>query len=54
MRITSRRGSIALRTRVTETIRPATIFAPFHWGGDRSIKRSRRQPARSALEDASV
>jgi assimilatory nitrate reductase catalytic subunit len=37
MRISSRRASVAVRARVTETIRPELIFAPFHWGGHQSI-----------------
>jgi assimilatory nitrate reductase catalytic subunit len=37
MRISSRRASVSLRARITETIRPELIFAPFHWGGNSSI-----------------
>jgi assimilatory nitrate reductase catalytic subunit len=37
MKVTSRRGSLALRARLTERIRPEVIFAPFHWGAQRSI-----------------
>ena len=32
-RLSSRRGSAQLTVRVVDTIRPDTIFAPFHWGG---------------------
>jgi len=32
-RLASRRGSAQLTVRVVDTIRPDTIFAPFHWGG---------------------
>ncbi len=32
VRITSRRGNVVLRARLSTTIRPETIFAPFHWG----------------------
>ncbi len=32
-RLASRRGSARLTVRVVDTIRPDTIFAPFHWGG---------------------
>jgi assimilatory nitrate reductase catalytic subunit len=32
----SRRGSAYGRARVTETIRPDTVFMPFHWGGTSS------------------
>ena len=33
VRVTSRRGSIELPARVTATIRPDTVFIPYHWGG---------------------
>ena len=29
----TRRGSAVFRARLTDTIRPDTVFAPFHWGG---------------------
>jgi assimilatory nitrate reductase catalytic subunit len=32
----SRRGSITLRTMVVTTIRPDTIFIPYHWAGTKS------------------
>ena len=32
VRVVSRRGSVDLRARLTTTIRPGTVFAPFHWG----------------------
>jgi len=32
-RLSSRRGSALLTVRVVDTIRPDTVFAPFHWGG---------------------
>jgi len=35
----SRRGRITLRARVVSTIRPDTIFVPYHWPGRRSINR---------------
>ncbi len=34
---TSRRGSCTLRAQVVATIRPDTIFVPYHWAGARSI-----------------
>jgi assimilatory nitrate reductase catalytic subunit len=37
MRITSRRGSIAVRAMHTEGISTETIFAPFHWGGASTV-----------------
>ena len=30
----TRRGRAVFRARVTDTIRPDTLFAPFHWGGE--------------------
>jgi assimilatory nitrate reductase catalytic subunit len=39
VRIHSRRGSVALGCQVVSTIRPDTIFVPYHWAGDRSINR---------------
>ena len=32
----SRRGTCTLRARVVQTIRPDTIFIPYHWPGDKS------------------
>lgn len=32
--LTTRRGAITIKTRLTPTIRMDTIFVPFHWGGD--------------------
>ncbi|WP_116997070.1 molybdopterin oxidoreductase family protein [Desertimonas flava] len=34
--VSSRRGSITLPARVVATIRPDTVFIPYHWGGDRA------------------
>ncbi|WP_343449160.1 molybdopterin oxidoreductase family protein [Micromonospora oryzae] len=33
VRVTSRRGELRAPARLTPTIRPDTVFAPFHWGG---------------------
>lgn len=33
IRVVSRRGAAAGVVRITETIRPDTVFMPFHWGG---------------------
>jgi assimilatory nitrate reductase catalytic subunit len=35
--IVSRRGSCTLRAQVVTTIRPDTVFVPYHWPGARSI-----------------
>jgi len=37
--VTSRRGSLTLGCQVVKTIRPDTIFIPYHWAGDRSANR---------------
>lgn len=37
VKITSRRGSILLKARIVKTIRPDTIFVPYHWAGKQSI-----------------
>jgi assimilatory nitrate reductase catalytic subunit len=34
VQLTTRRGSICVKARLTPTIRQDTIFVPFHWGGD--------------------
>lgn len=33
VRVASRRGEMTAPARITDTIRPDTVFAPFHWGG---------------------
>jgi assimilatory nitrate reductase catalytic subunit len=37
--IESRRAGCCLRAQVVQTIRPDTIFVPYHWAGERSINR---------------
>ncbi len=39
VKITSRRGSITLKAKVVKTIRPDTIFIPYHWPGEKSANR---------------
>jgi assimilatory nitrate reductase catalytic subunit len=34
--VESRRGTCTLRASVVETIRPDTVFIPYHWGGRKS------------------
>ncbi len=36
MRVASRRGEVTLRAKVVTTIRPDTVFIPFHWPGKRA------------------
>ena len=33
----SRRGTITLQAQVVTTIRPDTVFIPYHWGGPLSV-----------------
>jgi assimilatory nitrate reductase catalytic subunit len=37
VRVVSRRGAAEGRARITDTVRPDTVFMPFHWGGARSV-----------------
>ena len=37
VRIESRRGVVTLRAEVVKTIRPDTVFVPYHWPGPKSI-----------------
>ena len=37
MDVESRRGKVTLRAHVVETIRPDTVFVPYHWAGPQSI-----------------
>jgi assimilatory nitrate reductase catalytic subunit len=39
VRVTSRRGTIELPAHVVETIRPDTVFVPYHWPGKQSANR---------------
>jgi assimilatory nitrate reductase catalytic subunit len=39
VRVTSRRGEVTLPCLVTRTIRPDTIFIPYHWPGEKSANR---------------
>jgi assimilatory nitrate reductase catalytic subunit len=35
----TRRGSITLKASVVTTIRPDTVFIPYHWAGEKSVNR---------------
>ena len=39
MTVASRRGSMTLPAHVVNTIRPDTVFIPYHWGGEQSVNR---------------
>ncbi len=36
-RLGTRRGAAVFRAKVTDTIRPDTVFVAFHWGGAASV-----------------
>ena len=39
VRVWSRRGSVTLRCQVLKTIRPDTVFIPYHWADEKSANR---------------
>lgn len=39
LRLTTSRGSVAVPARITDSIRPDTVFMPFHWAGTSSANR---------------
>lgn len=39
IRLRSRRGDVVMTARLVSGIRPDTVFAPFHWGGEACINR---------------
>jgi assimilatory nitrate reductase catalytic subunit len=39
VRVSSRRGTITLACQVVQTIRPDTVFIPYHWPDERSVNR---------------
>jgi len=39
LRVTSRRGEVTLACTVVKTIRPDTIFIPYHWAEEKSANR---------------
>lgn len=39
VRLATARGAVAVPARLTDTIRPDTVFMPFHWGGAGSVNR---------------
>jgi len=36
VKVESRRGSVIVRSQIVKTIRPDTVFVPYHWPLDRS------------------
>ncbi|MCA9398503.1 MAG: nitrite reductase, partial [Candidatus Omnitrophica bacterium] len=39
IRVTSRRNSIELNAKIVKTIRPDTVFIPYHWPDEKSANR---------------
>jgi assimilatory nitrate reductase catalytic subunit len=39
VRLTTARGAVAVPARITDAIRPDTVFMPFHWAGTGSVNR---------------
>ena len=39
MTVTTRRSEVTLQASVVRTIRPDTVFMPYHWPGERSANR---------------
>lgn len=39
VKVESRRGAVVVRAQVVRTIRPDTVFVPYHWPDDRSVNR---------------
>ncbi len=44
VRLVSRRGAMRLPARVVETVRPDTVFAPFHWPGVNALTNDALDP----------
>ncbi|HJZ86698.1 MAG TPA: molybdopterin oxidoreductase family protein [Polyangia bacterium] len=40
VRVESRRGAVTVRALVVRTIRPDTVFVPYHWPGERAANRA--------------
>ena len=54
VRVTSRRGTMTLPAKVVATIRPDTVFIPYHWAGRPGGQPAHQPGARPALEDPRV
>jgi len=39
VRVESRRGAVELAALVVQSIRPDTVFIPYHWPGEKSVNR---------------
>ena len=54
VQLSSRRGTANFRAKITDEIRPDTIFVPFHWGGLSARERAHQRRPRPALADAGL
>ena len=54
VRVTSRRGSMTLPAHGRRTIRPDTVFIPYHWAGPPRRQPAHQPGARPALQDPRV
>ena len=52
--VTSRRGTITLPAHVVNTIRPDTVFIPYHWPGAQGREPAHQPRRRPVVEDARV
>ena len=50
----TRRGAITLRAMVVTTIRPDTVFIPYHWAGRQERQPADRRGAGSDQQDPAV
>ena len=53
-RVESRRGAVVVRAQVVKTIRPDTVFVPYHWPLDRVGEQLHHSRDRSDLQDSRV
>ncbi len=52
--VESRRGSLTVRCQVVTTIRPDTVFVPYHWAGSQEHQFGDNRRPGSGLEDPRV
>ena len=52
--VSSRRGSMTLPAHVVNTIRPDTVFIPYHWAGEPGREPAHQPGPRPDIEDARV
>ena len=54
VRVTTRRGAVVVQASVVRTIRPDTVFIPYHWPGRRSANRPDAPDPGPAQQDPGV